>query len=578
MTAEQNPEDEKYLESLKNLLKVSEEHETNQQTNEEVDEDDVETEESDIQPTIPPEHQIEPAERIEPLQSMVDPDYVRKVIRTMDTMSTDQLRQALQRIKVSTGGNKKTLRKRVAQYYRKENALLNRKLEPNSDKTLRYFDYLIAIDFECTCVEIIYDYPHEIIELPAVLIDVREMKIISEFRSYVRPVKNPKLSDFCIQFTKIAQETVDEAPYFREALEKLMQWMRKFGLGEKNTRFAFVTDGPHDMWKFMQFQCILSNIRMPHMFRNFINIKKTFKEKFNGLMKGNGKSGIENMLERLDLTFIGNKHSGLDDARNIAQIAIQMMKLKIELRINQKCSWVEPKNQIIKDDDDLDDNVDTIDVSRRDFQLWLRRLPLKLSSVTRREFLSEEYLDCESCDDMTDDKHDRQSFAEKMTIRQQIEALDEEEREKMKNEPPIVRNGPPKPVPPPPATTTQENDDSENDEEFLRDYQRQVELLDMEESLDAISNSNGIELEEVWECAGSEMAAESVSLDNLAYSSSESLSLEQFQYPTSQNSTHPPTPETDVMMNSDSIESMELMAPPPKNSLASTNRNNNRNY
>ncbi|CDH93472.1 3'-5' exonuclease eri-1 [Caenorhabditis elegans] len=213
-----------------------------------------------------------------------------------------------------------------------------------------------------------------------------------------------------MQFTKIAQETVDAAPYFREALQRLYTWMRKFNLGQKNSRFAFVTDGPHDMWKFMQFQCLLSNIRMPHMFRSFINIKKTFKEKFNGLIKGNGKSGIENMLERLDLSFVGNKHSGLDDATNIAAIAIQMMKLKIELRINQKCSYKENQRSAARKDEEreLEDaaNVDltSVDISRRDFQLWMRRLPLKLSSVTRREFINEEYLDCDSCDDLTDDK------------------------------------------------------------------------------------------------------------------------------------------------------------------------------
>ncbi|CAL2042091.1 unnamed protein product [Caenorhabditis brenneri] len=405
MSAEASTENEKFLESLRSLLKVSHDHEKST-TELESAIDNSRTDDSENYVEIPHEQQIEPATRVEPLKSMVEPEYVRKVIRQIDTMSSEQLREALTKIKVSTGGNRKTLRKRVAQYYRKENALLSRKLEPVGNKTLRYFDYLIATDFECTCVEVIYDYPHEIIELPAVLIDVRDKRIISEFRTYVRPVRNPVLSDFCVDFTKIAQETVDEAPYFREALEKLYQWMRKFGLGEKKTRFAFVTDGPHDMWKFMQFQCLLSNIRMPHMFRNFINIKKTYKENFNGLVKGNGKSGIENMLDGLGLSFIGNKHSGLDDAKNIAQIVIHLMS-HYELRINQKCSWIEPAAQTIKEnDEELGDTTDlkSIDVSRRDFQLWLRRLPLKLSSVTRREFLSEEYLDCESCDELTDEK------------------------------------------------------------------------------------------------------------------------------------------------------------------------------
>ncbi|EYC13650.1 hypothetical protein Y032_0043g838 [Ancylostoma ceylanicum] len=58
-----------------------------------------------------------------------------------------------------------------------------------------------AIDFECTCVEVIYDYPHEIIEFPAVLIDVRQMRIVDTFRTFVRPEKNPTLDPFCIQLT-----------------------------------------------------------------------------------------------------------------------------------------------------------------------------------------------------------------------------------------------------------------------------------------------------------------------------------------------------------------------------------------
>lgn len=58
------------------------------------------------------------------------------------------------------------------------------------------------------------------------------------------------------------------------------------------------------------------------------------------------------MLERLDLSFVGNKHSGLDDATNIAAIAIQMMKLKIELRINQKCSYKENQRSAARKDEE----------------------------------------------------------------------------------------------------------------------------------------------------------------------------------------------------------------------------------
>ncbi len=51
--------------------------------------------------------------------------------------------------------------------------------DPNSDVLtlfnifVRGFDYLVVVDFEATCEEKnVQDYPHEIIEFPAVLIDV----------------------------------------------------------------------------------------------------------------------------------------------------------------------------------------------------------------------------------------------------------------------------------------------------------------------------------------------------------------------------------------------------------------------
>ncbi|CAI5449836.1 unnamed protein product [Caenorhabditis angaria] len=372
--------------SFSRLLAISKELEAQEEPAKSSDSEDDGADEENVTFQIPEENQIEISAHEEPLKSVVSPEYVKKVMRELHVMSTEQLRQALSVIKVSTSGTKRQLRKRVAQYYRKENMLLSRKLENiNSDKTLRYFDYLIAIDFECTCVEIIYDYPHEIIELPAVLIDVKEMKIVSMFRTYVRPVRNPILSDFCIAFTKIAQETVDKAPYFREALQLLYDWMRRFGLGEKGVRFAFVTDGPHDI---------------------FINIKKIFKDRFHGIAKGNGKSGIENMLEKFDLKFQGNKHSGLDDAKNIAYICLEMMKRKIELRINQRCVYILNRNQ--QNDEYKDENLlnQNVDISRRDFQMWMRKLPLKLQVVSRRDFCEEKYLECESCEELTDEQNE----------------------------------------------------------------------------------------------------------------------------------------------------------------------------
>lgn len=60
------------------------------------------------------------------------------------------------------------------------------------------------IDFEATCEERNPpDYKHEIIEFPAVLVSSEpgNARVVDIFHSYVRPVINTQLSEFCRNLT-----------------------------------------------------------------------------------------------------------------------------------------------------------------------------------------------------------------------------------------------------------------------------------------------------------------------------------------------------------------------------------------
>ena len=46
------------------------------------------------------------------------------------------------------------------------------------------------------------------------------------------------------------------------------------------------------------------------------------------------------MLDRLDMEFEGQPHCGLDDAKNIARIAIRLLKDKAVIRVNEKLQKV----------------------------------------------------------------------------------------------------------------------------------------------------------------------------------------------------------------------------------------------
>lgn len=108
------------------------------------------------------------------------------------------------------------------------------------------------------------NYEHEIIEFPAVLIDVREKRVKDTFRTVVKPTKNPKLSKYCseltgsflnidvvrnscfkdVNFTGINQDEVDQAPSFPEALNLFRKWSKGHGIEtDLDKRYAFVTDG-----------------------------------------------------------------------------------------------------------------------------------------------------------------------------------------------------------------------------------------------------------------------------------------------------------------------------------------------
>jgi len=87
--------------------------------------------------------------------------------------------------------------------------------------------YLIVIDFEATCWKKgdgKWRQP-EIIEFPAVLIDLKTQKTISEFHQHILPTESPKLSEFCINFTGITQEKINDSLTLQPALTLFDEWL-----------------------------------------------------------------------------------------------------------------------------------------------------------------------------------------------------------------------------------------------------------------------------------------------------------------------------------------------------------------
>jgi inhibitor of KinA sporulation pathway (predicted exonuclease) len=184
------------------------------------------------------------------------------------------------------------------------------------------FRYLCVCDVEATCDEFVKGYVHEIIEFPVVVVDLEEATIVDEFHSYVQPTVNTTLTPFCTQLTGITQDKIDGAPTLPEVLQTFEAWRssRAWLLHDDERKtFAFAADGPFDMRFFLHGECARKGISKRAYFDKWVNVKALFADFYHVR-----SCKIHKMLSRQGLKFEGRLHSGIDDTRNIARIAIRM--------------------------------------------------------------------------------------------------------------------------------------------------------------------------------------------------------------------------------------------------------------
>lgn len=253
----------------------------------------------------------------------------------INRMTRDELRDKLEELKLDTRGVKDVMKKRLKSHYKRQKLMESIAAGGPTD---RYYDYICVVDFEATCEEDNPpDFLHEIIEFPMVLINTHTLEITDTFREYVKPELNGQLSDFCVKLTGITQKMVDEADTFPTVLQRVVHWLQERELGTKY-KYAMLTDGSWDMSKFLNIQCRVSRIRYPPFAKKWINIRKSYG---NFYKVPRTKTKLSTMLEKLGLKYEGRPHSGLDDSRNIARIALRMLQDGCQLRVNERMHFGE---------------------------------------------------------------------------------------------------------------------------------------------------------------------------------------------------------------------------------------------
>ena len=169
----------------------------------------------------------------------------------------------------------------------------------------------IIVDLEATCCDkgTVTRDQMEIIEIGAVALDGLGPNITDEYQSFIRPVRNPELTSFCMNLTSISQENVNSSCGFGEVLAEFGGWLDLF----ENP--IFCSWGAYDKNQLKQ-DCTFHGADFPFS-EEHINIKQKFADNM-GLKRG---LGLGKALKKVRIEFEGTAHRGIDDARNIAKLS-----------------------------------------------------------------------------------------------------------------------------------------------------------------------------------------------------------------------------------------------------------------
>jgi len=174
-------------------------------------------------------------------------------------------------------------------------------------------DSLLVFDLEVTCWEGAppQGKSPEIIEIGMVEVDAHELAITREASFLVRP-SHLDLSDFCQKLTGITPAQLKA--HGRPLEEVLNTLARKWGARNK----LWTAWGRDDLQ--LVAETASRGIDLP------IGAFVDFELMFRVLIDGNLRIGLSDALQHFEISFDGRPHSGLDDARNTAQLAIEAIR------------------------------------------------------------------------------------------------------------------------------------------------------------------------------------------------------------------------------------------------------------
>ncbi|MEH6388470.1 MAG: 3'-5' exonuclease [Pseudomonas profundi] len=175
---------------------------------------------------------------------------------------------------------------------------------------------ILVVDLEATCwksgtpegePQSIHNM--EIIEIGCVLTN-RQGAVLDTRSFMVRPERKPVLSAFCTELTHITQAMVDSAQTLPNVIAQMNAWLDGTGAD-----LLWCSWGNYDL-NHLTAQCTLDNADSKLLHLSHLNLKKLWRR----TTKQRKKTSLASALAYHGLTFDGQPHRGIDDARNITRL------------------------------------------------------------------------------------------------------------------------------------------------------------------------------------------------------------------------------------------------------------------
>lgn len=171
---------------------------------------------------------------------------------------------------------------------------------------------IIVCDIEATCCED-NSFPREemeIIEIGLVMFDLKCNRIVDRYESLVIPVINPILNKFCTDLTGISQEELEsKGKSYKEVMEEVSNW-----IGD-TSNFVWGSWGYFDR-NILEIECKRKSTSNPFGEMTHYNLSDEFRKKINSKRK----LGLTRALNRLEISYEGQKHRALSDAVNTCKL------------------------------------------------------------------------------------------------------------------------------------------------------------------------------------------------------------------------------------------------------------------